>query len=56
MTKDKRNKIIAQVRRDRAARREAEKGLPQVRAHIALTHKLDIAAKVKNTVRIQEIY
>lgn len=55
MNKQKRAKIVAQVKRDRAARREAEisLGLPKVHAQVWRTSKRDQQSRkqIPNTVR-----
>lgn len=56
MEKVKKNKIINQVKANRAAARlvEIELQTPKIHPHIAYTSKKDLAAKVKNTVKVWE--
>lgn len=57
MKKKKRNKIINQVKRDRAARREAAKGQPVYNPSVVhKTSKKDIADEVNNDLSAEEVF
>ncbi len=53
MDKKKKDKIMRQVRKDRAARRKAalDLDIPQETAKVFKSHKRDKAAKERNTIK-----